>query len=111
MAVVASEAMSLWLLLALMGLFKLAVASLMLWIPFRADSALVSVADEDSSDGEDEGGTKTLPGSPRAPHPRLPLPPRPRRGPHGSPALPSPPRVRGMRGSDSRVRARARVHP
>lgn len=100
--------MSLWLLLALMGLFKLAVASLMLWIPFRTDSAMVSVAEEDGSDGEDEGGTKTLPGSPRAPHPRLPLSPRPRRGPHGSPALPSPPRVRG---SLPRVPARTRVLP
>ena len=87
-------AMSLWLLLALMGLFKLVVASLMLWIPFRRDSAMMALAEEDGSEGEDEGGTKTLPGSPREPHPRLPLAPRPRRGPHGSPASPSPARVR-----------------
>ena len=103
-------AMSLWLLLALMGLFKLVVASLMLWIPFRRDSAMAAVADKDDPGGEDEGGTKTLPGSPREPHPRLPVPPRPRRGPHGSPALPSPARVRG-RSSRSRVHARARVKP
>lgn len=108
-AVVASVAMSLWLLLAMMGLFKLVVASLMLWIPFRTDSAVASLAEEDGSEGEDEGGTKTLGGPPRAPHPRLPLPPHPRRrGPHGSPAAPSPARVRR---SASRVLARARVHP
>ncbi|MGA9284430.1 MAG: hypothetical protein WBV85_03220 [Solirubrobacteraceae bacterium] len=100
--------MSLWLLLALMGLFKLVVASLMLWIPFRRDSATMALAEEDGSEGEDEGGTKTLPGSPREPHPRLPVPPRPRRGPHGSPALPSPARVRKR---VSRVHARARVQP
>jgi hypothetical protein len=100
--------MSLWVLLALMGLFKLVVASLMLWIPFRADSAMVSLVDEDDSEGEDEGGAKTLQGAPKEPHPRRPLSPRPRRGPHGSPALPSPARVRRRA---SRVHARARVHP
>jgi hypothetical protein len=38
----------------------------------------------------DDGGIK------RPPHPRRPFPrhPTPRRGPHGSPAPPSPPRVR-----------------
>ena len=101
-------AMSLWVLLVLVGLFKLAVASLMLWIPFRKDSALVALAEKEDPEGEDDGGTKTLPGSPREPHPRLPVPPRPRRGPHGSPALPSPARVRRR---PSRVHARARVQP
>lgn len=100
--------MSLWLLLALMGMFKLTVASLMLWIPFRRDSATVALAEKEDSEGEDEGGTKTLPGSPREPHPRLPLAPRPRRGPHGSPASPSPARVRKR---TSRVHARARIQP
>lgn len=101
-------AMSLWLLLAVMGLFKLVVASLMLWIPFREDRAMVSLAEEDGSEGEDEGGTKTLGGPPRAPHPKLPVSPRPRRrGPHGSPGAPSPARVRRRA---SRVHARARVH-
>lgn len=105
--VVASEAMSLWLLLALMGLFKLVVASLMLWIPFRRDSAMMVRSDEDGSEADDEGGTKTLMGSPDEPHPRLPpLPDRPRRGPHGSNAPPSPARVRTR---PQRVLARARV--
>ncbi|MGA7705123.1 MAG: hypothetical protein WB998_09540, partial [Solirubrobacteraceae bacterium] len=64
--------MSLWVLLAAMGLFKLVVATLMLWVPFHADSAMVSLAEDDGG-GEDEGGTKTVPGSPREPHPRRPL--------------------------------------
>jgi hypothetical protein len=91
--VVASEGMSLWLLFALMGLVKLVVASLMLWIPFRSDSAMMALEDEGHSGPEDEGGTKA-PGSPREPHPRLPLPHHPRRGPHGSSSPPSPARVR-----------------
>jgi hypothetical protein len=86
--------MSLWLLLALMGLFKLVVASLMLWIPFRSDSATMALVEEDGSEADDEGGTKALPSSPNEPHPRLPLPHRPRRGPHGSSAPPAPARVR-----------------
>jgi hypothetical protein len=98
--------MSLWLLLVLMGLLKLVVASLMLWIPFRSDSAMIALAEEDGSEADDEGGTKVLPGSPDEPHPRLPLPRRPRRGPHGSPAPPSPARARLPA---RRVLARARV--
>jgi hypothetical protein len=98
--------MSLWLLLALMGLIKLVVASLMLWLPFRSDSAMVALEDDGHSEPEDDGGTKTLPGSPNEPHPRLPLPDRPRRGPHGSPSPPSPARVRTHA---RRVLARARV--
>jgi hypothetical protein len=86
--------MSLWLLLALMGLVKLVVASLMLWIPFRSDSAMMALEDEGPSKPEDEGGTKVPPTSPREPHPRLPLPHRPRRGPHGSASPPPPARVR-----------------
>lgn len=105
--------MSLWLLLALMGLFKLVVASLMLWIPFRSDSAVIALAEEDGSEAndeaDDEGGTKVLPGLPDEPHPRLPLPHRPRRGPHGSPGPPSPARVRPRALARARARARARV--
>jgi hypothetical protein len=93
-AVVASKTMSLWLLLALVGLVKLVVASLMLWLPFRSDSAMLAREDDGRSESDDEGGTKMLPGSPSEPHPRLPLPNRPRRGPHGSPSPPSPARVR-----------------
>jgi hypothetical protein len=91
--------MSLWLLLGLVALLKLVMAALMVWIPMRSDSAMNVFEDHDSSEsesdaGEDEGGSKTLPGSPAEPHPRLPRPHRPRRGPHGSPSAPSPSRVR-----------------
>ena len=89
--------MSLWLLLALVALVKLVIASLMVWIPMRSDSAMNVFEEHDGSEsdaGEDEGGSKTLPGSPAEPHPRLPRPHRPRRGPHGSPSIPSPSRVR-----------------
>ncbi|HEY5287886.1 MAG TPA: hypothetical protein VIJ50_12340 [Solirubrobacteraceae bacterium] len=89
--------MSLWLLLALVALLKVVMATLMVWIPMRSDSAMSVVEHQDGSEsdaGEDEGGSKTLPGSPSEPHPRLPRPHRPRRGPHGSPSVPSPSRVR-----------------
>jgi hypothetical protein len=98
--------MPLWLLLTLMGLIKLLIASLMLWLPFRSDAAMSALEDE-SRPGEDEdGGSKTLPGFPSEPHPRLPLPNRPRRGPHGSPSPGSPARVRTR---SRRVVARSRV--
>jgi hypothetical protein len=64
----------------------------MLWIPFRYDESMSSSEPSDSS--EEDGGTKTLPGGPLDPHPRAPLPRKPRRGPHGSPSVPAPPRVR-----------------
>jgi hypothetical protein len=91
-AVVASKAMSLWVVLVTLGLVKLVVASLMLWLPFRYDTAMRAVEDEPRSD--DEGGSKVSPGTPGDPHPRLPLPRKPRRGPHGSGSPSSPPRVR-----------------
>ncbi len=97
--------MPLWLVLVLIGLVKLVVASLMLWLPFRWDAAMNAADDEPRSDSDDEGGSKALPGAPADPHPRLPLPHRPRRGPHGSPAPPSPARVR--RDPARRVVARA----
>jgi hypothetical protein len=105
-AVVASKGMPLWLLLTLMGLIKLLVASLMLWLPFRSDAAMCALEDDEVSDSDDDGGTKTLPGAPTEPHPRLPLPRWPRRGPHGSPSPPSPERVRTK---PRRVLARALV--
>jgi hypothetical protein len=91
--------MSLLLLLGLLALVKIVIASLMVWIPMRSDSAMSALADRSGPDepdaGEDEGGSKTFAGSPAEPHPRLPSPHRPsRRGPHGSPSVPSPPRVR-----------------
>jgi len=82
--------MSLWMLIALLGLIKLPFVALMMWLPFRADETMNSRGDSDSS--EDDGGSKTLPGG--GPHPRAPLPRQPRRGPHGSPPPPSPRRVR-----------------
>lgn len=88
-----------WLLILGFGLVKLPIALLMLWLPFRNDEALVSRGpSEDDATGEDEGGTKTLPGAPHRPgphpRPRLRGPRGPRRGPHGEPAPPSPARSR-----------------
>jgi hypothetical protein len=89
-----------WVLILTFGLIKLPIGLLMLWVPFHCDESSVSLPqgeDEDAA-GEDDGGSKTLPGSPRPdrPHPRMPLrgPRGPRRGPHGAPAPPSPPRSR-----------------
>jgi hypothetical protein len=85
--------MPLWLVFALMALVKLVMATTMLWVTLRSDTAMSAVDDHPQSDSDD-GGSKTLPGTPTEPHPRLPLPYRPRRGPHGSPSSPSPARVR-----------------
>lgn len=89
------QAMSLWMLFVLLGLIKLPFVGLMLWMPFRNDEAMRATDPPDASDSsEEDGGSHTLPASPLDPHPRMPLPRFPRRGPHGSPALPSPARVR-----------------
>jgi hypothetical protein len=101
--------MSWWILVLLLGLLKLPVAALMLWIPFRDDYATKTVgADGDGEPGasEDDGGTMALPASPLNPHPHSPRP-RPRtRGPHGSDSRPlSPPRIR-MSAAAQAVRAR-----
>lgn len=86
--------MPLWLwILLLAALIKLPIAALMLWIPFRYDEAMRPPDSTDSSD--EDGGSRALPGGPLDPHPRAPLPNKPRRGPHGSPAPPPPARVRG----------------
>jgi hypothetical protein len=82
----------LWLILIL-GVLKLPLVGLMLWLPFRSDQALVDVPDP-----PDDGGSKTLPGpDQRGRHPRCPLPRPPRRGPHGSRPAPPPQRVRTVR--------------
>ncbi len=102
--------MPLWVwILILAALIKLPIAGLMLWIPFREDEAMRSRDTVDSSESEDDGGSKALPGGPvdprpRRPHPRPPLPRTPRRGPHGSPALPAPRRVRSAVSTGRRVR-------
>jgi hypothetical protein len=93
--------MPLWLLvLMLFGLIKIVIAALMLWLPYRSEVAMIAAenGEEERSDpgSDDEGGSKVLTGAPTDPHPRLPLPHRPRRGPHGSPSPPSPARVRGV---------------
>jgi hypothetical protein len=85
--------MPIWVwILMLVALVKLPIAALMLWIPFRDDQAMAARDVPDSS--EEDGGSKALPGGPLDPHPRTPLPRKPRRGPHGSPSPGSPPRVR-----------------
>jgi hypothetical protein len=85
--------MPLWVwILMIAALVKLPIAGLMLWIPFREDESLRDADVPDSS--EEDGGTKALPGGPLDPHPRRPLPRKPRRGPHGSPSPPPPARTR-----------------
>ena len=86
--------MSLWVMIALLGLIKLPIAALMFWLPFREDEAMRS-ADAPGS-VEDEGGSRALPGGPLDPHPHRPrLGPRPRgRGPHGGASLRAPARTR-----------------
>jgi hypothetical protein len=91
--------MSLWMVIVLLGLVKLPVAALMLWIPFREDQAMKVGAAGAETDGtgdseEDDGGSIALGASPRDPHPRSPLPRPRRRGPHGSGTPPSPRRMR-----------------
>ncbi len=97
--------MPLWLLIVLLGLIKLPIAALMLWLPFRNDPVLRASEPPDRSD--DDGGSRALPAGPLDPRPRRPLPssPRcPRRGPHGSPPPPSPRRVRAVTRTPRRVR-------
>jgi hypothetical protein len=87
----------LWTLLIVLGLVKLIVASMMLWLPFRYDSAMSATEDPPRSDSDEDGGSK-VPGSgfPDR-HPRRPLPRLPRRGgPHGAPSSVSPTRVRAL---------------
>jgi hypothetical protein len=86
--------MPLWLWIVIVaGLIKLPIAALMLWIPFRYDEAMRSPA-ETSDSSEEDGGSRVLPAGPLDPHPRDPLPRKPRRGPHGTPEPPAPARVR-----------------
>ena len=83
--------MWLWIVI-FAGLIKLPIAALMLWIPFRYDESMRAPDVSDSS--EEDGGSRALPGGPLDPHPRDPLPRKPRRGPHGSPSPSPPARVR-----------------
>lgn len=109
--VVASNTM-LWVLLITLALVKLTAASMMLWLPFRADSAVLALGDEkmssDTGDDDEDGGSKVEPlcGS-AGRRPRRPWPKRPRRGPHGSCPPESPPRVRTGNGQRQRAHARS----
>jgi hypothetical protein len=100
--------MPLWMLiLLLLGLIKLPIAALMLWLPFRNDDAMASTEPRGQSD--EDGGSLSLPAGPldprpHSPNPHRPIPRRPRRGPHGSPPPPSPRRVRTAARSTRRVR-------
>jgi hypothetical protein len=94
----------LWPMLITLALVKLAAASMMLWLPFRADSAVVAVDDPPRAQSdEDDGGSKIGRGGPTDPHPRRPWPRRPR-GPHGSPRPSAPRRVR-VRTADLHARS------
>jgi hypothetical protein len=89
--------MSLWMVIVLLGLVKLPVAAMMLWIPFRNDQAMSAPATADAAgDSEDDGGSMALGACPLDPHPRFPRPGPRRRGPHGSDTMPatSPLRIR-----------------
>ena len=54
--------MSLWLLILLLGVIKLPLAALMLWLPLRHDEAMRTQQLPDPSD--DDGGSRALPASP-----------------------------------------------
>lgn len=84
-----------WLVVIVVGI-KLPLVAILLWVPFRSDSARVD-DDEVDGGGDDDGGAKAPPNAPSPlphgplrpdPHGSLHRPPR-RRGPHdGSPASP-----------------------
>ena len=80
----------LWLMFAL----KIPIIAL-LWIVWWA---VRSAPEDEQQPRGDDGGTKYRP-----PHPRRPFPKRPRRGPHGDPALPAPPRTRSVVARAKRV--------
>jgi hypothetical protein len=85
--------MSLWLVIALtLGLIKLPIAALMLWLPFRDDDAVK--APPPFEPGDEDGGSPYDPALPHGPAPLGARRRRPRRGPHGGDSAPSPPRVR-----------------
>jgi hypothetical protein len=86
--------MSLWIVIGVLGFGKVVMASVMLWVTLRTDSAKI-VEEDGRSDSGDDGGSKVRQGSPTEdPHPRRPMPYRPRRGPHGSPSPDVPRRIR-----------------
>jgi len=105
--------MSLWMaILLLLGVVKLPIAALMLWLPFHNDEALRG--GEAAASSNEDGGSAAFPAGPLDPHPTVPGPPRPRRRPpgHGSPAPQRAARRRGVHGplppAPARVRPPAR---
>lgn len=83
------------MVIVIVGLLKLPLVALLLWLPFRADPTPADVPDSSS---QDDGGSKTTPDGGRPRHPRAPLPRLPRRGgPHGGLPTAPPPRVRPLR--------------
>lgn len=79
------------MVIVLVGLLKIPLVGLLLWLPFRDDPVPADVPDSSS---QDDGGSKT-PLGPR--HPRPPLPRLPRRGPHGGAPATAPARIRALR--------------
>ena len=73
-----------WTFVYLMFILKVPIIGA-IWIVWWA----VKQEPDPYTDERDDGGNQR-----RRTHPRRPFPKRPRRGPHGDPALPSPPRVR-----------------
>jgi hypothetical protein len=101
--------MSTWMLVVvLLGLIKLPIAGLLLWLPFREDESMRAV---ERGPSEEDGGSRALPASPTDPRPRRPIGGRrPPRRPGGDRAAasgrrrdPHPPPLVGRR-----VRAPAR---
>ena len=82
--------MRVWMVIVLVGLLKMPLVALLLWLPFRDDPA----ATDQSDSSQDDGGSKTRFDPTRPRHPRAPLPRLPRRGPHGGMTDSPPPRMR-----------------
>lgn len=91
--------MELWTLIVIVGLVKIPMVGLLLWMPFRSDDALADISPPPSP--PEDGGSRTLPQPPRGRHPREPLPRNPRRGPHGGVRVPAPQRARTSGGRSS----------
>jgi hypothetical protein len=83
-----------WGFIWLMFILKVPIVALLLIVWWAVRSR---PEETQPSDGDDDGGTK------RRRHPRRPFPRRPRRGPHGDPAVPSPPRTRSVLARAKRV--------
>lgn len=84
--------MSIWIIIILLGVLKIPAAALLLWLPFRSDSAAEDEDDAGEAPEDGDGGIEASPQPPRGPHPRSPIGWPRKRGPHGSPS--SPARVR-----------------